>query len=363
MFQSIRKRLNSFIGNTEEQAEKKLAEQQAEEKLAEEQPKKEPAEEQPEQQPTEQTEKEPTEQQIEKKLKVSKVTQVRSALSSRVRLSEKDLEGILWQLQLDLIQSDVAVETAEKILEELKEKLTSEEIEKEKLDEFVRNSLKETLIDILTPETEIKFLELIQNSPKPVKILFLGVNGTGKTTTMAKAAKYLMDNGLSVIFAAGDTFRAGAIEQLEKHAQNLSVKVIKHSKGADSAAVIYDAVEHARAKNIDVVMADTAGRMHTNINLMDEMKKVCRVNSPDLKIFVGDALTGNDAVEQAREFNNGVGIDAVILTKMDSDAKGGSALSIVHETKKPIILVGMGQTYEDLKEFDANWFVDEILSN
>ena len=354
MFQSIRKRLNSFIGNTEEQAEKKLAEQQAEEKLAEEQLEKEPAEEQPEQQPTEQP---------EKKLKISKVTQVKSALSSRVRLSEKDLEGILWQLQLDLIQSDVAVETAEKILEELKEKLTSKEIEKEKLDEFVKNSLREILIEVLTPEKEINLLELIQNSPKPVKILFLGVNGTGKTTTMAKAAKYLMDRGISVIFAAGDTFRAGAIEQLEKHAQNLSIKVIKHSKGADSAAVIYDAIEHATSKNIDVVMADTAGRMHTNINLMDEMKKVCRVNSPDLKIFVGDALTGNDAVEQAREFNKGVGIDAVILTKMDSDAKGGSALSIVHETKKPIILVGMGQTYDDLKEFDAEWFVGEILSD
>lgn len=318
MFQSIRKRLNSFIGNAEEQAEKKL--------------------------------------------RVSKATQVKSALSSRVRLSEKDLEGILWQLQLDLIQSDVAVETAEKILEELKEKLTSEEIEKDKLDEFIRNSLREILIEILTPEKEINLLEFIQNSPKPVKILFLGVNGTGKTTTMAKAAKYLMDNGFSVIFAAGDTFRAGAIEQLEKHAQNLGIKVIKHSKGADSAAVIYDAVEHATSKNIDVVMADTAGRMHTNINLMDEMKKVCRVNSPDLKIFVGDALTGNDAVEQAREFNQGVGIDAVILTKMDSDAKGGSALSIVHEIKKPIILVGMGQSYEDLKEFDAEWFVGEILS-
>ncbi|MBU4437159.1 MAG: signal recognition particle-docking protein FtsY [Candidatus Altiarchaeota archaeon] len=353
MFQSIRKRLNSFIGSTEEQAEKKLAEQQAEEKLTEEQP---------EQEPTEQAEKEPTEQQAEKKLKVSKVTRVRSALSSRLRLSEKDLDGILWQLQLDLIQSDVAVETAEKILEELKEKLTSQEVEKNKLDSFIKNSLRETLIDILAPEKEIKFLELIRNSPKPVKILFLGVNGTGKTTTMAKAAKYLMDNGFSIIFAAGDTFRAGAIEQLEKHAHNLGVKVIKHSKGADSAAVIYDAIEHATSKNIDVVMADTAGRMHTNINLMDEMKKVCRVNSPDLKIFVGDALTGNDAVEQAREFNKGVGIDAVILTKMDSDAKGGSALSIVHETKKPIILVGMGQSYGDLKEFDVNWFVDEIMS-
>ncbi len=317
MFQSIRQRLRSFISSADEQAEKKL--------------------------------------------RVSKTTQVRSALSSRFILSEKDIEDILWRLQLDLIQSDVAVETAGKILEELKEKLTGREIEKAKLDEFVRNSLRETLLEIITPKTEINLLEFIRNSSKPMKMLFLGVNGAGKTTTMAKVAEYLMNNGFSIIFAAGDTFRAGAIEQLEEHARNLNIRVIKHSKGADSAAVIYDAVEHATSKNIDVVMADTAGRMHTNINLMDEMKKICRVNNPHLKIFVGDALTGNDALEQAREFNRGVGIDAVILTKMDSDAKGGSAISMVHEIKKPIIFVGMGQRYSDLQKFDAEWFVDEIL--
>jgi len=328
MFQSLREKLKSFIGSTEEQAEKELDGKELK----------------------------------KKELKITKTTKIKSILSEKIHLSEKDLDGILWQLQLDLIQSDVALETAEEILEELRQKLTEKGIEKDILDEFIKNSLREILINTLTPEKEINFLDFIQNSEKPAKILFLGVNGTGKTTAIARVARYLLDNGLSVIFAAGDTFRAGAIEQLEKHAQNLGVKVIKHEKGADSAAVIYDAIEHAKAKNTDVILADTAGRMHTNVNLMDEMKKICRVNNPDLNVFVGDALTGNDAVEQAREFNQGAGIDAIILTKMDSDAKGGCALSIVHETKKPIIFIGTGQNYNDLQEFDADWFVGEILS-
>jgi fused signal recognition particle receptor len=141
----------------------------------------------------------------------------------------------------------------------------------------------------------------------------------------------------------------------------LGVEVVSHQKGADSAAVIYDTIEHAIARNIDVVLADTAGRMQTNVNLMDEMKKICRVNKPDLKIFVGDALTGNDAVDQAEKFNKEIGIDAIILTKMDSDAKGGCALSITDITKKPIILIGTGQVYDDIKEFNAEWFIDRIL--
>jgi len=185
-------------------------------------------------------------------------------------------------------------------------------------------------------------------------IVFFGVNGTGKTTTIAKLAYYLMQNGLKVVLASGDTFRAGAIEQLEKHADALGIKVISHQKGADSAAVVYDAVEHARAKNIDVVLADSAGRMQTNVNLMDEMRKIVRVIQPDLKLFVGDALTGNDAVEQARRFNEAVGVDGIILSKLDADAKGGSAISIAYEIKKPILFVGVGQEYTDLKEFDPN---------
>jgi len=317
MFQSLKRRLYSFIGKAE-----KTAEQKAE---------------------------------------LTVETKVKGILRRRIKLSEGDLENILWDLQLDLIQSDIAVETTDLILERLKERLRDREIDKGKIREFVRSSLREVLMDVLTPEKDIDFIELIRNSKKPVRLVFLGINGSGKTSTIAKVAHLLMKNNFSVVFAAGDTFRAGAIEQLTKLGENLGIKTIAHHKGSDSAAVIYDAIEHAKARRIDVVLADTAGRMHTKINLMDEMKKICRVSKPTLKIFVGDALTGNDAVDQAGIFNREIGIDAIILTKMDADVKGGSALSITNETKKPIIFIGTGQGIDDLREFDPEWFLDKII--
>lgn len=317
MFQSLRKKITSFIGKTGETAEKKA--------------------------------------------ELTVETKIKGVLKRRIKLSEEDLENILWDLQLDLIQSDVAVETTELILERLKGKLRDREIEKDRIHEFVRNSLREALTEALTPEKDIDLVEFIRDSEKPVRLIFLGVNGSGKTTTIARIARLLMKNNLSVVFAAGDTFRAGAIEQLTKHGENLGVKTIAHQKGADSAAVIYDAIEHAKARRIDVVLADTAGRMQTKVNLMEEMKKVCRVNKPDLRIFVGDALTGNDAVDQARIFNREVGIDGIILTKMDADVKGGSALSITNETKKPILFIGVGQGLDDLRKFDVEWFLNKIL--
>ena len=302
-----------------------------------------------------------TEESADNEIRVSAGTKIKGILAGKIKLSEKDIEDTLWKFQLDLIQNDVAVETTEFIIEKLREKLLGEEINRNEIHEFVIKSLRDVLRKTLTSEREIELIELIRNSDKPYKIVFFGVNGSGKTTTIAKVANLLMHNGIKSVFAAGDTFRAGAIEQLKKHGENLGVKTIAHQKGADSAAVIYDAIEHARAKGIDVVLADTAGRMQTNVNLMDEMKKICRVNKPDLRIFVGDALTGNDAVEQARKFNESVGIDAVILTKMDANEKGGSAISITNETKKPIIFVGIGQGYDDLKKFDSEWFLNRIL--
>lgn len=297
----------------------------------------------------------------EREVDLTVTTKVKGLLAGKIRLSEKDLEDIIWNLQLELMQNDVAAETVEYLTASLKKKLVEQDIERDNVNKFVREMVKEVLVETLTTEKKLNLAEFIKKQPKPVKIVFFGVNGTGKTTTIAKVASYLMKNNLSSVLAAGDTFRAGAIEQAEKHAHMVGIKTIKHQKGSDAAAVIYDAVEHAKAHSIDAVLADTAGRMQTNVNLMDEMKKIVRVNKPDLKIFVGDALTGNDAVEQARTFNNQVGIDAVILTKMDADAKGGSALSITHEIKKPIIFVGTGQKYEDLEEFDIKWFVDRIV--
>ena len=192
--------------------------------------------------------------------------------------------------------------------------------------------------------------------------MFVGVNGSGKTLAIAKIAYMLKKQGKSCVMAAGDTFRAGAIEQLEIHANNLDVKIIKHGPGADPAAVAYDAIEHAKAKHKDVVLLDTAGRMQTNINLMDEMAKIKRVAKPDMIIFVGDALAGNDAVEQAKRFNEIVGIDGVILTKVDTDAKGGSALSVAYTIGKPLFFIGIGQKYEDQIPFNPQWMLDKIFS-
>lgn len=336
MFKSLKEKLTKFIGKTEEVARKEALEV------------------------AEQVTGKPLEL-AEKDVKLSTVTQIKGVFKRKIRLSEKDLESVLIDLQMDLIQNDVAFETSEAILAELKEKLLEKEIDKDGMDRFIKESLRKVLLDVLTPGKELDFMSFVKQSQKPCKIVFFGVNGTGKTTTIAKVARHLMDNNLTVVLAAGDTFRAGAIEQIEKHAQALGIKVIKHQKTGDSAAVMYDAVEHAKARDVDVVLADTAGRMQTNVNLMDEMKKIVRVNKPDLKVFVGDSLTGNDAVEQAEKFNSEIGIDAVILTKMDADAKGGSALSISHVTKRPVIYVGMGQKYTDLKRFNREWFVSQIV--
>lgn len=317
MFSSLKERINSFIGKVDEEASRH-------------------------------------------EVKVSAKSRLKSIASSRVKLRASDIEDVLWDLNMDLLQSDVGVETAQYLTDNLRDYLVEREVEKGRVGSAVREAFRNTLNEILD-DKGFSLLREIKSSDGPYVIVFLGVNGTGKTTTMAKMARLLMDAGVSVVFAAGDTFRAGAIEQLKTHGQRLGVKTIAHQKGGDSAAVIYDALEHAKAGNVDVVLADTAGRMQTNRNLMDELQKVVRVNKPDLKIFVGDSLTGNDALEQARAFNDMVGIDAGILTKMDADTRGGSALSIAYETGKPIIYVGVGQDYRDLREFKPNWYIDQLL--
>jgi fused signal recognition particle receptor len=315
MFEGLRQKLNSFIGTVKEKTEPRL----------------------------------------------TASTQVKAALTGRVRLTESDLEDTLWQLQTDLMLADVSVETAEHIISQLKGRLVGMEFSKGAIGQEIRNALRSVLEETLRPKSEIDLIDAIKKGPKPFKILLLGVNGTGKTTTIAKLARLLADNKITVVLAAADTFRAAAIEQLQEHAQRLGIKVISHQRGADSAAVIFDAVEHAKARNIDVVLADTAGRMQSKANLMDELRKIVRVNSPDMTLFVGDALAGNDVTEQATTFNEAVGFDAAILAKMDADTKGGSALSIAHATGRPIIYVGVGQRYEDLRKFDVQWYIGNIL--
>ena len=280
-------------------------------------------------------------------------------------LSDKSLDDTLNDLNLLLIGNDVATETADVLCDKIKESLKGSQISVlSSKSKFLFGVLKEVITAILTPEKDINLLDEIniKNSQnKPFIIVFLGVNGTGKTTTIAKIAHYLKNNNLSSVAAAADTFRAAAIEQLSYHMENVGIRVIKHEYRSDPASVAFDAIEHATAKGINVVLVDTAGRQVSNKNLMREMQKIVKVAEPDLVLFVGDSLAGNDALTQAKEFNNSVGIDANILTKLDADAKGGAALSISYETKKPILFVGTGQGYDDLEPFNREMFISNIL--
>jgi len=298
--------------------------------------------------------------------KVSKVGFAQKAkalvFNREVYLDNKDLEEPLWELEMGLLESDIALSVSEAIVESVKNQLTGTT---KRIDsntgEIVEAALKKAILDIVSANT-IDFDDYVENKEKPVHIVFVGINGTGKTTSIAKLTHRLLKSGYSVVLAAGDTFRAGAIDQLGIHASRLGVKMIKHQPGADPAAVIYDAVKYAKAHKIDFLLSDTAGRMHTNLNLMAQMEKICRVSTPDLIIFVDEAVAGNDAVERAAQFNDAVPIDGSILTKIDADAKGGAAISIAYITGKPILFFGVGQGYEDLKKFDSEWFIDQLFN-
>ena len=298
--------------------------------------------------------------------KFSKIgfTQKAKALvfNREVYLDSKDLEEPLWELEMGLLESDLALSVSEAIVESVKKQLTGTTKRiGSNTGEIVEEALKKSILDVVSANT-FDFDEYVKNKEKPVHIVFVGINGTGKTTSIAKMTHRLLKSDYSVILAAGDTFRAGAIDQLGIHADRLGVKMIKHQPGADPAAVIYDAVQYAKAHKIDFVLSDTAGRMHTNLNLMSQMEKICRVSTPDLIIFVDEAVAGNDAVERAAQFNEAVPIDGSILTKIDADAKGGAAISIAYITGKPILFFGMGQGYEDLKKFDPYWFIDQLFN-
>ena len=282
---------------------------------------------------------------------------------SSKKITEKDLDKILEDFELSLFESDVSMKVSEKIVNELKKKLTGEKIglTSNKKD-FVKIAVEETLNEILEYKKYdiFKEIEKKRKAGEIFSIAFVGFNGTGKTTTIAKFGKLLSDKGYKVVIAASDTFRAGSIEQLCLHAENIGIKVIKHNYGADPAAVAFDAINHAKARGIDVVLIDTAGRSEMNRNLMDEMKKLIRVSNPDMKIFVGDSLAGNAVAEQAAKFSE-IGLDGSILTKVDADSRGGAALSISYITEKPILYIGTGQGYDDLEPFDSKWLIERIL--
>jgi fused signal recognition particle receptor len=274
------------------------------------------------------------------------------------RISPERFDEMFWDLELALLENNVAVEVIEKIKIDLKSQLVDKPIPRGKVEETIASSLHVSIEDLFKVP-QIDLLEKAKQK-KPFVICFVGVNGSGKTTSIAKVANYLQSNGLSVVLAAADTFRAAAIDQLQLHADKLNVKLIRHDYGSDPAAVAFDAIKHAEAKKIDVVLIDTAGRLHSNVNLMDEMKKIMRVAKPDLKIFVGESITGNDCVEQAKQFNDSVGVDGIILSKADVDEKGGAAISVSYVTQKPILFLGVGQEYKDLQQFDKEKLLASI---
>ncbi len=279
------------------------------------------------------------------------------------KIKEESLDDLLWELEIALLEADVALPVVEEIKEGVKQNLLGKKYSRgNTLEDIVELSIKDAVRNVLKLN-EFDFDQWFKEQKKPVPIMFVGINGTGKTTAIAKIANRLMGENYTVVLAAGDTFRAGAIEQLTIHADKLGCKIVKHSQDADPAAVAFDAIEHAKAKMKDAVLIDTAGRMQTNNNLIDEMKKIVRVAKPALKIFVGDSLAGNDAVEQARAFDDAIGVDAIILTKIDADSKGGAALSIAHTIGKPIAFVCNGQEYGDIVKFNAEWMLDRLFSD
>jgi len=280
-------------------------------------------------------------------------------------LKAENLQPILSDFKMNLAENDVAFPVADRICDELEKRLTGVQVKRlEDRKKIVEENLRQVLLEVMLTNNKIDLLKKVEEKRKtgePFVLLFVGINGTGKTTTIAKVAQYLRDKGYSVVLAGSDTYRAGSIEQLEEHARRLGMRVITHKYGADPAAVAYDAISHAKAHGVNVVLIDTAGRMQTNQNLMNELAKVKRVVQPDLTILTLDSLIGNDAVMQAEEFHKSIGIDATILTKVDADVKSGSALSVTYVTQKPILFIGVGQKYTDLELFNPEKFVNMVL--
>ncbi len=277
---------------------------------------------------------------------------------NKVEISEEDFQTYADDLELMLLENNVALEVVDKIILDLKKKLVGKEILKKELETEIKDSLRDSIEEVLVQPFDL--IQEIKEKKDPYVVLFCGINGTGKTTTIAKIANMLKDRNISCVLAAGDTFRAASIEQLKKHGDKLGVKVISQDYGADPAAVGFDAIQYAKKNHIKCVLIDTAGRMHTEKNLMAQIEKVSKVCKPDAKIFVGESITGNDSVDQIKAFNDAVKIDGIILSKADIDEKGGTALSVGYVTKKPILFLGTGQEYDQIEKFDKRKFTEKL---
>ena len=275
-------------------------------------------------------------------------------------LTERQIQATLQELEMVLLENDVALPVTDEILRRVQKKLVGKHrgigVSPESV---IISALRDAIVQVLGEGFDLA--GYVRDHPRPVKILFTGVNGTGKTTTVAKVGSFLKNLGFSVVIGSGDTYRAGALEQIATHAERLGIKVIQHKAGGDPSAVLFDAVEYASAHKMDVVLADSAGRFHNRVNLMNQLEKMKRVMKPDLVVYVDEAVAGNDAVVRAEEFERLVGTDAVILTKADMDMRGGAAISIAHTVGKPIMFLGTGQGYDDLMPFSPDRVVDELL--
>lgn len=357
MFKALKEKLGNVIGKfSKEVEEEQVQEEEIIEKELEQDKVEEVIEQKVEEQAEELTkpvEEEPEEIVEEKKSFFKKVKEK----VTTTQLSEDKFEELFWDIEITLMENNMAQEVIDKIKQDLKEELTAKRIQRTKPEEIIKQTLRQSLEEILDVE-KINIDSMISKK-KPFVIALIGVNGSGKTTTLAKIANKIKQNH-SVVIAASDTFRAAAIQQLEEHAKRLDIKLIKHDYKSDPTAVAFDAIKHAESKGIDVVLIDTAGRLHSNDNLMNELKKLERKCQPDLKIFVGESITGNDCVDQARTYNEQIGIDGIVLSKVDVDDKGGAAISVSKVTGKPIIFIGTGQTYDDLEEFDKEKILDAL---
>ncbi len=274
------------------------------------------------------------------------------------RLTQEDFDDAFQDLEITLLENNVALEAVDKLKEHLAKDLVGQQIKKIESPARILLSLKESILSLLIEPPNL--IENIRQSKKPYIILFFGINGTGKTTSIAKLAHFFKKNNLSCVLAAADTFRAASIEQLKMHGKKVGVEVISSQYGADPASVAFEAVSYAKRNHLQAVLIDTAGRMYTKENLLKEMEKIVRVSQPDLKIFVGESITGNDAVEQARTFNEVIGIDGIILSKADVDEKAGVILSVSQVTKKPIYFLGVGQGYGDLEVFSKKMVLKNL---
>ncbi|MBD3318743.1 signal recognition particle-docking protein FtsY [Candidatus Woesearchaeota archaeon] len=295
----------------------------------------------------------------EKKEKKGFFSRITEKITTK-KITAEQFQDLFWELEVVLLENNVAVEVIEKIKADLSAELVDTPLPRSKVQQKILDTLQRSVRELFfVPKIDIVKLA---EQKKPLVICLVGINGAGKTTTIAKLTKFLKDNDKSVVIAASDTFRAAAIDQLQIHADNLGVKLIKHDYGSDAAAVAFDAINHARAKDKDVVLIDTAGRLHSNHNLVDEMKKIVRVAQPDLNIFIGESITGNDCVEQAVKFDEAIGLHGIILSKADIDEKGGAAISVSYVTKKPILYLGVGQEYKDLVPFNPDEMVEKLFA-